>query len=189
MTPQTAAFLLGCALVIIAIMGGGITAREITIPPLAIVPRLMCGVVGAALVVVGLNLLPMLRPATAAATTASACKGLEPAFATASQPVVEITDRLGDNQQFERIDFFVADRGVGTLCVDRKAPSARILIPLTGKEEPYAVKGTETTNRTTGPQTRAIEGEGTIDLRRPGRYSIRTNESSETVQRIYLRPY
>ena len=189
MTPQTAAFLLGCALVVIAIMGGGITAREITIPSLRPIPRVLCGAVGTGLVVIGLNLYPLVRPASANAGTPSPCKGLGPAFVSANQPVVEVTDRLGDNQVFERVDLFVGDRSAGTLCVDRKKPSARILIPLSGKEEPYSAKGTETTNRSTGPQTRTVEGAGTIDLSRSGRYSIRSEPSSETVEQVYLRAY
>ena len=45
------AVLIGCALVVVAILGGGVSIREITVPPLKPFPRVLIGALGAAFIV------------------------------------------------------------------------------------------------------------------------------------------
>jgi hypothetical protein len=51
MSLQTLAFLLGCGLIVIAIVGGGIEAKEVKVPKLSPIPRLLSAVFGIGLVV------------------------------------------------------------------------------------------------------------------------------------------
>jgi hypothetical protein len=51
MSLQTLAFLLGCGLIVIGIVGGGIEAREVKVPKLSPIPRILSAVFGIGLVV------------------------------------------------------------------------------------------------------------------------------------------
>jgi hypothetical protein len=51
MSLQTLAFLLGCGLIVIAIVGGGIEAKEVKVPKLSAIPRILSAIFGIGLVV------------------------------------------------------------------------------------------------------------------------------------------
>jgi hypothetical protein len=51
MSLQTLAFLLGCGLIVIAIVGGGIEAKEVKVPQLSPIPRILSAFFGIGLVV------------------------------------------------------------------------------------------------------------------------------------------
>lgn len=226
MSTQTVAFLVGIGLLFVAILGGGITAKDVTIPPLPILPRLLCGVLGAVLFVFGLGLTSVFlqmassqdspsqngsdaassdgarRDQTGSSRSSSGrsdagrsrsaqsrhCQN-PPSQSAHDAAAIEISDRLGPGQVYERIDLTVAGSAAGTLCVDRSAPQASIWIPPAGPDAAWRASGSEATALSGGVRVRTIEGEGTLDLSAPARYSVRSGQSTPTVQQIWLRPF
>ena len=191
MSVPAIALLIGMGLIISAIIGGGFTVRDTTIPKLPPIPRVLCGVVGSLAVAFGLNILPLPAAGTTAQRT-SYCSNLPPNSVPATTPGVEISDQLGEQQEFERVDLSIGGRLVGTLCVEGGSEGSErrvIRVPLTGREEAWTATGSEARTLRRGRRVRTIQGSGTINLRESGSYSVRivADGSTDVVQTIWLR--
>jgi hypothetical protein len=191
MSTDAIELLFGAGLLVAAILGGGFTVKEINIPPLKPVARVLCSMLGALLVLASLKLIP---PTTSIAKAGPSihCRNARSTGGPLSGPAVQITDRLGTDQKYERIDIAISGNGVGTLCVEEGSEDSSlssIWIPLTSRQETWSATGSEETTLSSGDRTRSIRGEGAIDLQHPGRYSIRTQDSTEAVENIRLTAY
>ncbi|MEA3052647.1 MAG: hypothetical protein QOG72_1550 [Sphingomonadales bacterium] len=199
MTVEALAFIFGCLLIFAAISGRDITVRELTIPALPPIPRALCGLLGGLLMAVGFGVIqPRQTGGTDKAHTPWGRAREEPQAGYCPPPPsailpaasgVELRDRLGDNQEFERIDVYLSGRGVGTLCVDRARPISTLVLPLSEKAERYRLSGSEMTRHPAGDESRTVTGEGMLDLRKPARYAIRAGGSTNSVERVRLEPY
>ena len=182
---ETLAFLLGAALLVVAAIGGDVTVWNVRVPKLPIVPRVLCGLLGGVLLLAGpLSFLPGARP-----PTPEICGSLPPNPSPPNVPAVEITDRLGERQEFERVDITIGSRLVGTLCVEEGRERDSIRVPLTGGEAAWSATGSEAGRLRGQRRVRSIQGTGRIDLREPASYSVRivADGSSDSVQTIWLR--
>jgi len=206
MTLQTLAFLLGCGLIVIAIVGGGIEAKEVKVPKLSPLPRLLSAGFGIGLVagaVGGLsgyaggapdasaaNAAPVAAVANSAAPAALAAPPAAPAAplppaandpaASAAPPAAEtpvppparqregvrtvrLSDELGPDQEYERVQAFVAGRQVGLIALDRNNRRQVINVEVAEGDE-YTLIGSEASRQPDGTvRVRTVRGSGTFD--------------------------
>lgn len=165
-------FFLGCALVIIGILGGGMEVKEIKIPPLSTLPRLLSGVFGVILLTLAYSGIPNPGPATPGPVAPTANTSFAAPAPTSSERFVTIMDKLGDGQEFERIEVFIAGQRVGEVVVDQRRTTNSIRIPVSDRTELYTLEGSEATRRPQGVVTRSIKGDGRIDLRMPKTFNL-----------------
>ncbi|HEX8625606.1 MAG TPA: hypothetical protein VF782_11070 [Allosphingosinicella sp.] len=186
---EAIAFLFGCALLVVAIVGGGISFKGTRIPKLPMVPRVLCGLVGLGLVLTGLKVIN-LPSSPERPPRPRHCQNLPPNNVPPNTPSVTITDRLGDNQDYERIDMSIDGRLVGTLCVEEGRESDKIVVPQVNREAQWSATGSEQRKlRDKTVRLRSIQGRGSIDLTQAGSYSVRivADGSSDSVQVVWLR--
>lgn len=201
MSLQTLAFLLGCGLIIVGIVGGGIEAREVKVPKLSPIPRFLSAVFGVGLVfgaVGGLsgyaggppdssaaNAAPVAAVANSAAPVAPlpaaplppAANGpAENAAAPAAEPPeapaaparegvrsVRLSDELGPDQEYERIQVIVSGRQVGLIALDRDHRRQIVSVEIEEGDE-YTLIGSEASRQADGSvRVRTIRGSGTFD--------------------------
>ena len=210
MSLQTLAFLLGCGLIVIAIVGGGIEAREVKVPKLSPIPRFLSAVFGIGLVVgavgglsgyagppdssaanaapvaaaansagpVAASAEPVASPPAAPAATpppaatdpalAAAAPAAEPAEAPAAPArpglrMARLSDTLGEQQEYERIQVFVGGRQVGLIALDRNNRRQIINVEVAEGDE-YTLVGSEASRYPDGSlRIRTIRGGGTFD--------------------------
>lgn len=203
MSLQTLAFLLGCGLIVIAIVGGGIEAKEVKVPKLSAIPRLLSAVFGIGLVfgaVGGLsshtggppdasaaNAAPVAALANSAAPVAPptvapaatlppvvegpAANAAAPVVAPSPPPApaevgmrtVRISDSLGPEQQYERIQVIIRGRQVGLIALDSSHRQQTFDVEVREGDE-YTLVGSEASLEEDGSvRTRTISGGGTFD--------------------------
>jgi hypothetical protein len=193
-TPQFIGISVGCFLIIIAIMGGGVEVKEIKIPRLSGWARFGSAVLGAAIAMASSGIEPAdtqaaaysppaIENASGATANLAMAETPEPAEESNSQEAVPeaqvpptpaapsgyvtITDRLAQSQEYERIRVYINGTAVGRLAVDQNERMDRLQVPADGSLVSYYLEGTQRGDLGTGPVVLRLEGEGTIRLR-PG---------------------
>ena len=208
MSLQTLAFLLGCGLIVIAIVGGGIEAKEVKVPKLSPIPRILSAVFGIGLVVGAVGGLTGYAnwgskaaeanaadsagvPANSSSTNALAAaspvvalpllggdtvvNGAAPAAAETPPPppppappregvrTVRVTDVLGPQQDYERIQVYVGGRQVALIALDRHHRRQAFNVEIQDGDE-YTLVGSEASREADGTvRVRMIRGSGTFD--------------------------
>jgi hypothetical protein len=171
---QLLAFFFGILLLFVAIVGGGFEIRELKVPRVGWVTRVVSAVVGAFFLTIGF---PGITATDAPAGLASAqAEGTRPAATTATttQAPVDfvIRDELGEGQITEQISVHIDGRMVGTLTVDAVHPSSSltVTVPKAGTHD-YILD-----SRTTFDGDEPVEipghGSGQIDVRAGASFSV-----------------
>jgi hypothetical protein len=193
-TPQFIGIAVGCFLMIVAIMGGGVEVKEIKIPRLSGWARFGSALLGAAIALASNGVSSGETQAAALASPANQSVD-ESANLTAAEPppkpdvetnsqapdtgtevppppaapsgYVTITDRLAQSQEYERIRVYLDGAATGRLAVDQNERMDRLQVPADGSVVSYYLEGTQRGDLGAGPVIQRLEGEGTIRLR-PG---------------------
>ena len=132
MTGELFVLILGCALLGIGAVGGGVKVKELEVPSLRKGTRILSGIVGVFLI--GLSLLlspPKWLGNFAVEPTQASIRPAETIVVQAKQPKTihfSIVDNLGDGQVMEKVEIKLDGKKVGQLEVDgsRTADALRI---------------------------------------------------------------
>jgi hypothetical protein len=191
-TPQFIGISVGCFLMIVAIMGGGVEVKEIKIPRLSGWARFGSALLGAAIALASSGIRapdsqavvysppPAIENASAGTTDQAGAETAEPTQETNSQKAptepqlppappqpagfVTIIDVLGEGQEYERIDVTLNGETVGRLTIDQSDKVDRLRIPADDSVVRYDLEGRERGFQSEGMITHRLEGRGTITL-------------------------
>jgi hypothetical protein len=171
-----AVFGFGSLLLLIAVLGGGLTAGGITVPPVRRTPRLTAGIVGSALMLVsgGLWAAETLRPEQAGVPSAAGPPSrplpVEPSpgndGVVSDSPVVVRRELLLRHAR-ERLDISINQRPAVSLMVDKARPSGSLHLVLAG-EGPFRYEATLIWVDDQGEEG-VFHGRGALDPRSGGR--------------------
>ncbi len=152
----------GCLLIVIAVLGGGIEARAIRVPKISVWPRILAGVIGSFFLVLAFSIAPELLP---------------------KQPITfQVTDELGEGQVSEQVHLLIAGKEVGDISVNEHYPSATITVSVPGEGRyQYSLTADARFLDDTGELQQLIgTGQGEIDVRRGKVFTLEGTISGET---------
>jgi len=120
---DTVVFIFGGILLLIGILGGGFELKELKIPQVSLVPRLLASIVGLAFIGVGIEMTGRVKPN-------------EPGIPSQPPPIeFTVRDHLGENQVSEQVTIIIDGKPVGNLTVNEQYPYSeiRVTVPRNGK--------------------------------------------------------
>ncbi len=117
MSAELVVLMLGSLLVMIGIIGGGFEIKELKVPQVGGMARLVSGAAGAVLLVVGIGM------KTEAVNNKSPTDPPTPTSIAFS-----LFDQLGEDQISEQVRVLINGRDVGTLSVSQQRPSASLTV-------------------------------------------------------------
>jgi hypothetical protein len=179
MSVQLLAFFFGILLLFVAIVGGGFELRELKVPRVGWVTRVVSAVVGAFFLVLGFPGItapdgPGIPSAQAEAINRAPTTPTAATTATTQAPVdFVIRDELGEGQITEQITVHIDGRMVGTLTVDAVHPSSSltVTVPKPGAHE-YILDSRTTFDDGGQPVEVPGHGSGQIDVRAGASFSV-----------------
>ncbi|MND98936.1 hypothetical protein D3C80_913070 [compost metagenome] len=188
MTLDLISFVLGAALLVIGLIGGGIQAKEITIPAIGTSIRVGASIFGISFIILGLWLgnrfeQPDINPENT----------VQPSTPTsASEKILFIArDQLGANQKKEKITLFINGAQAGEFKIDSTHPAAStsIKVPAEG-DYPYALSGyvDEIDNEDEEVKRYSIVGQGTILITKGAIFEFKVKGSSGSTIELELTP-
>jgi hypothetical protein len=125
MTMELVVFALGALLLLIGIVGGGFELKEVKIPRVGRVARVLATTAGTVLILAGISMVA--QPIVNGSSPGSS----PPPIATESKAVpvtFKITDQLGDGQLSEQVTVLLHGRRVGNLTVNSDFPYSEIIV-------------------------------------------------------------
>ncbi|TCC51507.1 hypothetical protein E0H73_41050 [Kribbella pittospori] len=133
MTLSVLAGFFGGLLLLVAAVGGGFELRELKVPKVTAVGRLVSAVVGITLVFVAIMVSPVVAQSDEASRSIvpdSQTEAHAPSAAAETPTSIDFTiqDVLGEDQITEQVKVQVDDRVVGTLTVDVAHPTATLTV-------------------------------------------------------------
>jgi hypothetical protein len=170
MSVEVLAFAFGIVMLFIAIVGGGFELRELKVPKVGRIARMVSGITGVIFLLVGIGATTLANPTPAGATpTTSVGMGQ-----TTSTPIdFTVRDELGQDQITEQITVHIDGRMVGTLTVDAVHPDATVTVtvPKPGQYD-YSLDSRSTFDLDSGPTEISGHGAGTINVREGASFSV-----------------
>jgi hypothetical protein len=125
MTIELLAFVFGIVLLFIAIVGGGFELRELKVPRVGRVARIVSAMAGVIFLALGFSGSTVSEIAQAEETSAQTAPAPSP------DPVhFTVRDELGELQITEQVTVHIDGRKVGTLTVDTVHPSSEVAVTL-----------------------------------------------------------
>jgi hypothetical protein len=190
-------FLLGCALIIVSIVGGGITVKEISLPALGRGPRALAAAFGVILIAMALAKPELLGSGSESRRPEQPSGGIVTPVPTGPAPelsrtaptgqTVWITSNLADEQAFERTEVYLGGRKLGEFALDRTRRSGILKITATGKQEDYYLRATLGVAIGSNVQVYEVEGNGRIELQPGNIYSVSVAFEGEKPLSLFLR--
>ncbi|HST37037.1 MAG TPA: hypothetical protein VLK25_10470 [Allosphingosinicella sp.] len=173
MSAQTILLIVGLIFMGSAIVGGGLEIKELKIPTLSNLSRILAGAFGGICLFLGLgySLLPTGEDSSRNSLTAT-----ENPAAPAREPLVLI-DGLGGEQIDEWVELHLDGQFAGRLRLNAPHPSGRIEVPATNRTALYVIRGGEHVRTPAGIVGREFSGEGSIVLAPGAHLCIRRNTS------------
>jgi hypothetical protein len=175
MSIELLAFFFGILLLFVAIVGGGFEVRELKVPRVGRIARIVSAVAGVLFLTLGFSgtTVPEVggSPVAHADTPIQAPK--EP-NATPPSPVdFTIQDELGELQITEQITVHIDGRMVGTLTVDAVHPTSTVTVtvPEPGRYN-YTLESSTTFDLENGPTEIPGHGRGQIDVKDGSAFSV-----------------
>jgi hypothetical protein len=130
---EMVAFIFGCALVLIGIIGGGMEIKELKVPTISGLTRIISIVVGVGFIGFGVELLHS-NPQQTALQGAQVQRALNPPAPVAPDPPKQVefkvVNELAPTQVSEDLRIFVQGQWVADLVIDQKRPTATATITL-----------------------------------------------------------
>lgn len=118
---ETVVFVFGGILLLIGILGGGFEVKELKIPKVTMVPRLLASIVGLVFIGVGIS---MMGGETKPGSSAG-----EPAVESQAEAIeFTIHDHIGENQVSEQVTVIIDGKNVGNLTVNEHYPSSKLMV-------------------------------------------------------------
>lgn len=165
------AFLFGVILLATAILGGGFELKELKMPKVGWVARLISAFVGTFFIVVGIGMEP--APDLTPTSTPS----------TPSRNAVEfvIFDNLGEGQVSEQVGVVIDGKVVGTITVNEHFPESaiRVSVPSSGKYS-YTVEANAVFNVDNEQIVYTGVGQGSIDVQNGDKFELTGSVSGST---------
>jgi hypothetical protein len=171
MSIEVLAFAFGIVMLFIAIVGGGFELRELKVPKVGRIARLVSGITGVIFLLVGIGATTLADPRPAEATPTTS---VESTGQTTSTPIdFTVRDELGPDQITEQITVHIDGRMVGTLTVDAVHPDATVTVtvPKPGQYD-YSLDSRSTFDLDSGPTEISGHGAGTINVREGASLSV-----------------
>lgn len=161
------AFFFGILLLFVAIVGGGFEVRELKVPRVGRIARIVSAIAGVLFLTLGFS-----------GSTGSDVPGMKPAIAqeqpkepTTTEPApapidFTVRDELGELQITEQITVHIDGKMVGTLTVDAVHPSSTVTVtmPKPGRYD-YTLDSRTTFDLDNGPTEIPGHGSGQIDVK------------------------
>jgi hypothetical protein len=171
MSIEVLAFAFGIVLLFVAIVGGGFELRELKVPKVGRIARVVSGIAAVIFLLIGFGATSVADtgPAAPPATTS-----VENGGQTTSTPIdFTVRDELGDGQLTEQITVNIDGRMVGTLTVDAVHPDATVTVtvPKPGQYD-YSLDSRSTFDLDSGPTEIPGHGAGTINVREGASFSV-----------------
>jgi len=181
---QAIQFLIGCILLALAILGGGVEVKELKIPPLSATARVLIAVLG--LICVGIALAQSSDRLTAASQGSGNDIAVSPTPSTTAAEAV-ISDRLGRRQINQVTEVFIDGEPVGTLRLSENRPTAAIRVPATGRDVRYLLTGSESRRIDGQVQQNTLSGEGVVRFDPESHFCIRATPAAAEQNRLLIR--
>jgi hypothetical protein len=185
-------FLLGCVLIVVAIIGGGFEITQIRIPKVGFIARIMAAIFGSILLLVSMG-----NPEFFSSMNGNSSRDRSPATTQPMQQsaqenqyrsVITIYNYLNDPQIYENVSVTMSGSQVGNLLVDRNRRVASIVVRLEGRVHYYSLGGTSTIQTRAGASTRIVIGSGTMDFSVGQEYFVVIADQNEMVVNAVLMP-
>jgi hypothetical protein len=174
-TVQLVLLVFGLILIASAIVGGGLEIREIRVPKMSLIPRLLAGVVGGGCLVAALY--SNFQPSETSGAGASSRNSDQNEVANEGEAPAIITDRLGRRQNYARLAVDIDGRRVGELVMTPQSRSGRLEIEPTPRVARYLLEGEESTQFGSETIQRRLAGEGTIEITPGAHFCVHSPES------------
>jgi hypothetical protein len=171
MTIELLAFIFGIVLLFIAIVGGGFELRELKVPRVGRVARIVSAVAGVIFLALGFSgssVSKSAEPPPASQTPAPTAPPPSP------DPVYfAVHDELGELQITEQVTVHIDGRMVGTLTVDTVHPSSEVAVtlPEAGRYD-YVLRSTTVFDHDGEPVEVPGYGSGQIDVKDGSSFSV-----------------
>jgi hypothetical protein len=176
MSIELLAFFFGLLLLFVAIVGGGFEIRELKVPRVGRVARLVSAIAGVLFLMLGFSGSTATDIPGASRAEANEPPTQTTATATAPTPsAIDFTvkDELGDLQITEQISVHIDGRMVGTLTVDAVHPTSTVTVtvPKPGRYD-YTLDSRTTFDLESGPTEIPGHGSGQIDVKAGTSFSV-----------------
>lgn len=137
-TADAAILLLGGFLVLIAVIGGGFEVKELKIPQISLLPRIVVGIVGIALIITEFNSIQQ-GPRTNPAVEPRPFVNVDPS--PNRMTTLSIADTLGEDQVSEKVRVIIegSEKGILNVSEDYKKSHLEITVPSSGSGKYDAV--------------------------------------------------
>jgi hypothetical protein len=171
-------FLLGCVLIVVAIIGGGFEITQIRIPKVGFIARTMAAIFGSILLLVSMGnpeFFSGMNDASSSRRGSTSSGGeinLSPKPEIQEAFYITIYNEAVGNQIFERINVDLSGQGVGQLVSDRNRPLSSTYVKLIGRYHNYRISGISIIQVGSRQHTRIVSGEGVIDARESSQFEL-----------------
>lgn len=172
-------FLFGGMLLLVGILGGGFEVREIKIPRVSVVPRVLAALVGLVFVLMGVGIQELKsEEEQPAGKQALQQAGLGP---DASGVDFIIHDELGQSQVSEQVTVLIDGKRVGTLTINEHYPESMITVtvPQPGRYS-YTVASSAVFNIGGGLHEIIGTGQGIISVTQGKEFELQGTISGNT---------
>jgi len=178
---EVVAFVFGGLLILVSIVGGGFEVRELKIPKVTWVTRVLAGLAGVTFVVMGLGIEP--RQVIAAPSPVPLAAAVAPPATVAPPSPVDFTihDQLGAGQVSEQVTVVIDGRRVGTLTINQHYPasSVTVTVPQPGRYS-YTVESAAVFDVEGQLWERPGVGQGMIDVQAGQHFDLAGQISGDT---------
>lgn len=178
MTIEALSFIFGCILILIGIIGGGFEVKELKIPKVAWLTRIIAIIAGIAFLGLGFEFQGIKQEQTAShqENEASVQKSVPSSSDTApknEEISIKILNRLGPQQIAEEIQIFIEGRLAGNLLVDQQntLDSAKIKVPAIGSCN-YTIVASGVFMGPFGPYRANGRGDGMIEVEEGNEFEV-----------------
>ena len=171
MGTSTVVFIFGGILLGIGILGGGFELKELKVPKVSMIPRLLSALVGLTFIGVGIG---FMRDDANPAPSHGDSSG---------QAQVEFTihDHLGDDQVSEQVTVIIDGKTVGNLTVNMQYPSSSLLVTVPRKGRHSYMVDAKAVFKSGGQLVEySGVGEGIINVESQKNYELQGSVSGNT---------
>jgi hypothetical protein len=175
MSIELLAFFFGILLLFVAIVGGGFEVRELKVPRVGRIARMVSAVAGVLFLTLGFSgtTVPEVARSPVAHADTPVQAPTEPTAPPPSSVDFTVQDELGELQITEQITVHIDGRMVGTLTVDAVHPTSTltVTVPEPGRYE-YTLESSTMFDLDSGPTEIPGHGSGQIDVKAGSAFSI-----------------
>jgi hypothetical protein len=192
MSIDVLAFAFGGILLLVGILGGGFELKELKVPRVGGLIRLVTLLAGSCFITLAIGLHSSVKepasPTNIPVVTGDAGKQTPPPTSAKEDPIdFTIHDQLGENEVSEQVTILLDGRRVGTLTVTEEYPDAMISVsvPQTGRYS-YTAEATTAFNIDGERHDVIGAGQGTINVKPGKSFDLRGSPNSNNTLLITL---